>query len=91
MVNDQSGRKLVIADIGLSLSPAFAGLRYLVGISLGLTPQALCCRLLRRLVAFISADVRVTTLALAATVGRRQMNESEFSSAAQISLGSTEQ
>ena len=35
--------------VALVLSPAFAGLETVMLVDLGLTPQALCSRLLRRL------------------------------------------
>jgi hypothetical protein len=40
------------------------GLEVLLESFLGLTPQALCCRLLRRLVAFISANFSRTLVTL---------------------------
>src|SRR5262249_39792403 len=55
--------------VSINLSPAFAGLKICCALSLGLTPQALCFRLLRRLkialVRFVAKPVGPVSIYLA--------------------------
>ena len=51
-------RKFVGIFAALVLSPAFAGLKFVVLTNLGLAPQALCSRLLRRLRTDFSGKAR---------------------------------
>src|SRR5947207_2272507 len=63
----------VIDRTNLALSPASAGLGRLLCSFLGLTPQALCCRLLRRLARLFFRELYLLgTLEMAEGVALRQ-------------------
>ena len=71
-------RKLAEFDGAGDLSPEFAGSADAEnGIYPGLTPQALCCRLLRKLKCFFCADARQRAVVLIRSAGpNRRFDES---------------